>query len=318
MGNGLSGTRRRMQLRSDSVQRFDADEADDDEVEIGTKQRNELTSTVRRMRSGGEEHFNGGVVPGTIGTVDSPGNASHVSQQSANSEMESATELDPNADDGYFDAQERLLYENDLASMPTKHNAPTQWKRGDIIGSGAFGSVHVALNVDTGELIAVKSVPVFPSSDEEHAKRMSDLQTEIGLMGKLNHPNIVCYLGASSDKQNFNILMEFVPGGSIASMLKNFGHFEEVVVSRYTHQILDGLLYLHSYRIDHRDIKGANILIDSTGVIKLADFGASKQVADLVYRGNGHVSLRGTPFWMAPEVRTVIHAQCDLQQAVVI
>ncbi len=51
--------------------------------------------------------------------------------------------------------------------------------------------------------------------------------------GKLNHPNIVCYLGTDSDKQNFNILMEFVPGGSIASMLKNFGIFEEIVVSLY-------------------------------------------------------------------------------------
>ena len=75
-----------------------------------------------------------------------------------------------------------------------------------------------------------------------------------------------------------------------------------VLGTSYTQQILEGLHYLHSYRIVHRDIKGANILIDSTGVIKLADFGASKQVADLVYRGNGHVSLRGTPFWMAPEV----------------
>ena len=78
------------------------------------------------------------------------------------------------------------------------------------------------------------------------------------------------------------------------------------MLCRYTQQILDGLHYLHSYRIVHRDIKGANILIDSTGVIKLADFGASKQVADLMYRGNGHVSLRGTPFWMAPEVRFLL------------
>jgi serine/threonine protein kinase len=123
------------------------------------------------------------------------------------------------------------MYERDLGSMPTKQNAPAAWKQGDVIGSGAFGSVHVALNVDTGELIAVKSVPIFPSSDPEHAKRMRDLQTEIGLMGKLNHPNIVCYLGTDSDKQNFNILMEFVPGGSIASMLKNFGIFDEIVVS---------------------------------------------------------------------------------------
>jgi len=70
----------------------------------------------------------------------------------------------------------------------------------------------------------------------------------------------------------------------------------------YTRQILEGLAYLHRNQIMHRDIKGANILVDNTGVVKLADFGASRQLADLVTMESGAKSMKGTPYWMAPEV----------------
>jgi len=291
MGNGL-GTGNT--IHHDTVQRFGRADSNTSVKSAGastSRGQDQRAPPVRRVMAGplDDPFEDDDVVPGGL-------------SKASQLETEAPESADDLMDDGYFNVQERILYEGDLETMPTRQSTPAEWKRGDVIGSGAFGSVYVALNVDTGELIAVKSVPIFPSSDGEDSKRMNDLQTEINLMGKLDHPNIVRYLGTSTDKQNFNILMEFVPGGSIASMLKNFGVFDEIVVSRYSQQILDGLHYLHSYRIVHRDIKGANILIDSSGVIKLADFGASKQVADLVYRGNGHVSLRGTPYWMAPEV----------------
>ena len=70
----------------------------------------------------------------------------------------------------------------------------------------------------------------------------------------------------------------------------------------YTRQILTGLEYLHANRIIHRDIKGANILVDSDGVVKLADFGASKQLQNVMSATGDLHSLKGTPYWMAPEV----------------
>ena len=85
-------------------------------------------------------------------------------------------------------------------------------------------------------------------------------------------------------------------------MLSKFGPFAERVVAVYTRQILEGLAYLHRNQIMHRDIKGANILVDNTGVVKLADFGASRQLADLVTMESGFKSMKGTPYWMAPEV----------------
>lgn len=77
----------------------------------------------------------------------------------------------------------------------------------------------------------------------------------------------------------------------------------------YSRQILEGLHYLHSHRIVHRDIKGANILIDNNGIAKLADFGAA---TNLIQSDDNPKSLHGTPYWMAPEV---IHQTGHSRQA---
>ena len=101
------------------------------------------------------------------------------------------------------------------------------------------------------------------------------LEREILLTLGLRHSNIVCYNGCTLDTaaRAFCIFMEYVPGGSIATLLRRFGVFNEAVARRYTTQILAGLHYLHAHRIVHRDIKGGNILVDNTGIVKLADFG---------------------------------------------
>lgn len=78
-------------------------------------------------------------------------------------------------------------------------------------------------------------------------------------------------------------------------MIKRFGKFSESLIQSYLRQIINGLIYLHQNGILHRDIKGANVLVDTTGVCKLADFGCSI-IAEEAY------SLKGTPNWMAPEM----------------
>lgn len=87
---------------------------------------------------------------------------------------------------------------------------------------------------------------------------MASLEEEVHLMRSLRHPNIVRYLGTSREEggRRLNIFLEFVPGGSIASLVGKFGALDESVVRVYTRQILLGLEYLHSNKIIHRDIKG--------------------------------------------------------------
>jgi len=130
---------------------------------------------------------------------------------------------------------------------------------------------------------------------------LSALEREIELLRELQHENIVQYHGArtcvrftfasSSDRKTFftascidqehlNIFLEYVPGGSVTSLLRNYGAFEEPLVKNFVRQILKGLAYLHEKDIIHRDIKGANILVDNKGGIKISDFGISKKVED--------------------------------------
>lgn len=130
-----------------------------------------------------------------------------------------------------------------------------------------------------------------------------ELLVEIQLMRGLSHQNIVEYLGAWVDEQEcvIYVFQEWVPGGSVHQLLQKFGPLSLGVVKTYMRQILSGLEYLHNCGIIHRDIKGGNILVDEYGVVKLADFGASTKLSHLD-KTQESVALKGTPFFMAPEV----------------
>ncbi|KAH1259319.1 Mitogen-activated protein kinase kinase kinase ANP1 [Glycine max] len=188
-------------------------------------------------------------------------------------------------------------------SFPKNAAPPIRWRKGELIGCGAFGQVYVGMNLDSGELLAVKQVLIAASNatKEKAQAHIKELEEEVKLLKDLSHPNIVRYLGTVREEDTLNILLEFVPGGSISSLLGKFGAFPEAVIRTYTKQLLLGLEYLHKNGIMHRDIKGANILVDNKGCIKLADFGASKQVVELATI-SGAKSMKGTPYWMAPEV----------------
>lgn len=155
-----------------------------------------------------------------------------------------------------------------------------------------------------GQLIAVKQV-ILDAMDEETEEEYGCLQREVDLLKSLNHTNIVGFLGTSLSESIISIFMEYVPGGSIASVVHRFGPLPERVFAIYTQQILQGVAYLHSNRVIHRDLKGNNIMLMPTGVIKLIDFGCARRLSFLNQTGS-HGSLlksaHGTPYWMAPEV----------------
>ncbi|KAJ6239121.1 mitogen-activated protein kinase kinase kinase a [Anaeramoeba flamelloides] len=182
-------------------------------------------------------------------------------------------------------------------NLPFSTKNEIRWRKDALLGQGSFGKVHLGFNLDSGELIAVKQIP----QSEHNPKEMDQLQQEVQLMAQLEHENIVKYLGTSKDEDFVNIFLEYIPGGSLSSLLSRFGGLEESVIQLYTRQILQGLKYLHNHSILHRDIKGANLLVDTDGSIKLADFGAAKKITGYS-QPDETTSLTGTPFWMAPEV----------------
>ncbi|CAH0473138.1 unnamed protein product [Peronospora belbahrii] len=180
----------------------------------------------------------------------------------------------------------------------------TQWKRGELIGEGTFGKVYKGLNIATGELFALKKIVIHSSSNTNQVTQMQKLGDEIELMNNLSHKHIVRYKGSYHTASHFYIFMEYVSGGSIASMLKQFDAFSEDLIRIFTRQIVQGVEYLHQMGIIHRDIKGANVLVNEQGVAKLADFGCSKQLPSMLTTSleESLRSIRGSIPWMAPEV----------------
>lgn len=138
-------------------------------------------------------------------------------------------------------------------------------------------------------------------------------RAELRLLRSLRHRRIVQYLGFAVQDNQVCILLEYVAGGSLKSLIDAFQSFTESVVRIYSVQILQGLEFLHFHHVVHGDIKPHNILVSDKGQIKLSDFGTGKILrrqengafhADIEV-GDEPRTLQGTPLWMSPElVRT--------------
>ncbi|KAF8640337.1 hypothetical protein AX17_000009 [Amanita inopinata Kibby_2008] len=207
-----------------------------------------------------------------------------------------------------------------LASSST--NISIRWQQGRFIGAGAFGSVYLAVNLDSGTLMAVKEIKFQELTGMPNL--YSQIKDELSVMEMLHHPNVVEYYGIEVHRDRVYIFEEYCQGGSLAQLLEHGRIEDEGIIQVYTMQMLEGLVYLHSKGIIHRDIKPDNILLDHLGVIKFVDFGAAKilvknqrsiqrsrrgsewstysQVSSMngvAVMSNG---LTGTPMYMSPEV----------------
>lgn len=171
----------------------------------------------------------------------------------------------------------------------------TSWLKGEHLGSGSFGSVYEAIS-DDGFFFAVKEVSLIDQGINAK-QRIVQLEHEISLLSRLEHENIVQYFGTDKEDGKLYIFLELVTQGSLAALYQKY-RLQDSQVSAYTRQILIGLNYLHQRNVLHRDIKCANILVDSNGLVKLADFGLAKEMSILSQAR----SSKGTVYWMAPEV----------------
>ncbi|XP_043716092.1 mitogen-activated protein kinase kinase kinase YODA-like [Telopea speciosissima] len=188
-----------------------------------------------------------------------------------------------------------------LPRSPGRAENPTspgsRWKKGRLLGRGTFGHVYVGFNSESGEMCAMKEVTLF-SDDAKSKESAKQLGQEIALLSRLRHQNIVQYYGSETVDDKLYIYLEYVSGGSIYKLLQEYGQFGELAIRSYTQQILSGLAYLHAKNTVHRDIKGANLLVDPNGRVKLADFGMAKHITGQ----SCPLSFKGSPYWMAPEV----------------
>ncbi|GAB5355729.1 hypothetical protein AAMO2058_000230400 [Amorphochlora amoebiformis] len=193
----------------------------------------------------------------------------------------------------------------DLVDGPVR----LMWRRGNEIGGGANGKVYRYLS-STGEVIAVKRVYLKMDDLEQKKKMIEQLENEVSLMKRLDHPNVVRYYGFKKDPTRFNIIMEFV-ANSLRNVIREFrGGLTESITRRYTWQILSALAYCHKQGIIHRDIKSHNILVSEKGVVKLCDFGSAKDAGDDAHNNNfASVNYNYTPLYVAPEVVVLSEAK---------
>jgi serine/threonine protein kinase len=163
---------------------------------------------------------------------------------------------------------------------------------GERIGKGQYGSVFRGINVENGEMVAIKQVGIAKMKRKEISLIMGELE----LLKELDHVNVMGYKGFIRTSEHINIVLDFVEGGSLSSILGKFGAIPERLAVCYIKQILEGLAYLHSRGVIHRDIKCGNVLVTKEGSIKLADFGIAMKL------GDPSAPAVGSPYWMAPEV----------------
>ncbi|KAL0065795.1 Protein kinase of the Mitotic Exit Network [Marasmius tenuissimus] len=171
---------------------------------------------------------------------------------------------------------------------------PTHFQLGNCIGRGQFGSVYRALNLNTGQMVAVKRIRLDGLNEEE----VTQLMKEVDLVKRLSHPSIVKYEGMARDADTLSIVLEYAENGSLGQTLKAFGKLNERLVASYVVRILEGLHYLHQSDVVHCDLKAANILTTKNGNVKLSDFGVSLNMRAMEKTND----VAGTPNWMAPEV----------------
>ncbi|CAL9169530.1 unnamed protein product [Musa hybrid cultivar] len=185
-------------------------------------------------------------------------------------------------------------------SSSSSRTPKSLWKKGKLLGRGTFGHVYLGFNSGSGQMCAIKEVKDISddANSKECLKQLNQAIFLSFLLSQLSHPNIVQYYGSELAEDTLSVYLEYVSGGSIHKLLQEYGPFGESLTRNYTAQILSGLAYLHGRKTVHRDIKGANILVDPNGEIKLADFGMAKHISAYT----SIRSFKGSPYWMAPEV----------------
>ncbi|KAJ7388576.1 Mitogen-activated protein kinase kinase kinase 2 [Desmophyllum pertusum] len=174
------------------------------------------------------------------------------------------------------------------------------WIQGELLGAGAFGKVYKCYHKKHNNVWAVKIVKIEPHYAEDQ-KEVKAIKNEIDILRNFKHKRIVSYYGSEQKDGHLYLFMEFMAGGSLSDHIKRSNTLSESKSRKYTEQILEGVSFLHSKNIIHRDIKGSNVLLDGHGNVKLADFGLSKIIQKVGSKTN-LMSYCGTPYWMAPEI----------------
>ena len=168
---------------------------------------------------------------------------------------------------------------------------------GNEIGKGAYAVVRAGRSLQDDSKVAVK---IYDKGKLMTPSRKRNAEREVKILEKLNHPNVIKLIKTVETGRSLNLVMEYVSGCSLMAYLKKRQkkRLEEFEARKIFKQLLAGLEYCHNLNITHRDVKLENILIDSSNVVKIIDFGFST-----CFSNEKKLSLFcGTPSYMSPEI----------------
>lgn len=170
-----------------------------------------------------------------------------------------------------------------------------------LLGSGAYGTAWLVEEVGTEKLYAAKSIDVSAMN----AKARGFVANEVKCLACCHHPNIVRHIVTTEMDGMMLIVMEFADGGDLHKQIKlrsqSRRYFREHEVVFLFLQLCLALHHIHSQKMMHRDLKSANVLLTSTGLVKLGDFGFSRQYEDSLSKPVGS-TFCGTPYYLSPEL----------------
>ncbi|XP_064014583.1 serine/threonine-protein kinase PAK 3-like [Pogoniulus pusillus] len=178
-----------------------------------------------------------------------------------------------------------------LRSIVSVGHPQKKYLETEKLGQGGYGAVYRAVEIDTKGEVAIKHMTIRKESERV-------LMNEILIIREHKHPNIVNYLDSYVVDNELWLVLEYLAGGSLDDVIKEV-YMEEGQIAAVCRESLQGLDFLHSNAMIHRDIKSCNILLGMDGSVKLADFGLCARITP---EQNKRMTYCGTPHWMAPEI----------------
>ena len=196
--------------------------------------------------------------------------------------------------------QKRVLFLSPTVTtgLERECNKNDFYRQGDsYIGKGAFGEVWKVSHKMTGKIYVIK---VMNKSDFKEQKLMEQINREIEIMYKLNHPHVMRLINHFEDDEKFYLIMPYASKGQLYSLLRRQVRFDQRTAAQYMREVLEAVRYIHSFspKIIHRDIKPENLLLDDNYRVLLSDFGWSNFLDENEYRK----TFCGTPEYLSPEM----------------
>lgn len=244
-----------------------------------------------------------------------------IEQMPASFATQSQSQMNSYTPDTLYNTQNIFDKTSEIFNSPLKKNSNVNFKNLDLIrhlGSGAFSTVDLVFDRESGKEYAMKRITIFKDNDNESKDVESKMiYAEIRSLYKCKKcPNIIHCFNASLHDNVISIVLEYMNGNSLEKLLKDKSLIPENVLGYIVVSVLKGLRFLHDRHIVHRDIKPANILLSESGIVKISDFGLTSCEKQDFGPKNKQVfeSCKGTIVYMSPErIQELPHSfNCDI------